>query len=171
MSEVKLPVPYLSQLDNLYYPYGTCNTTSVAMCLSYFGAPKIDKDGCQLEDELTDFCFNTKLDRHSPLDLKKLIERFGCKDDFQAKAKWQDVKNWLRAGNPCIVHGWFTRSGHIIAIVGFNDRGFIVHDPYGEWFSGGYDSLVSGEALTYSYEMMIDLCGPDGDLWIHYVGK
>lgn len=32
-----LKVPYFSQLDNKYVPGGTCNVTSVAMCLAYRG--------------------------------------------------------------------------------------------------------------------------------------
>ena len=81
------------------------------------------------------------------------------------------MKEWLSAGNPCIVHGWFTREGHIVTIIGFNERGFIVHDPYGEYWESGYDTSVSGAGLTYSYELMKRVCGRDGDLWIHYVSK
>ena len=49
--EVNLPVPYLSQLDHKYRPSGTCNVTSVAMCLMYFGIKPETKEP-QLEDEL-----------------------------------------------------------------------------------------------------------------------
>ena len=170
-SEVRLAVPYLSQLDNNYHPYGTCNTTNLAMCMAFFGHQKIDIHGNQLEDELTDYCFENKLSRHSPYDLKIIFERYGYKDTFQEDAKWQEVKEWLSAGNPCIVHGWFTREGHIVTIIGFNERGFIVHDPYGEYWESGYDTSVSGAGLTYSYELMKRVCGRDGDLWIHYVSK
>ncbi|WP_293282361.1 C39 family peptidase [Microcoleus sp. PH2017_36_ELK_O_B] len=34
---VKLDVPYLSQLDNKRNPTGSCNVTSVAMCLLWGG--------------------------------------------------------------------------------------------------------------------------------------
>lgn len=169
MKEIKLKVPYLSQLDNLYNPYGSCNTTSVATCFAYFGQPKISKDGVQLEDELTDYCYANHLDPQSPFGLQELIKKHGYADDFQLDAKWADVKSWLNGGNPCIVHGYFTKSGHIVTIIGYNDRGFIVHDPYGEWWQSGYDTKVSGAGLLYSYAMMREVCGGDGDLWIHYV--
>lgn len=170
-STVELNIPYLSQLDNEWNPHGSCNVTCVAMCLAYLGHPIKNSYGEQLEDELYSYCLNNALSRHSPTDLAKLIHKYGYKDDFQPDAKWSDVKKWLDSGKPIIVHGWFTRSGHIIVIKGYNEKGWIVNDPYGEWFSWGYDTSVSGKGLTYSYGMMKQVCGTDGDLWIHYVSK
>lgn len=160
--------PYLSQLDNKIAPYGTCNVTSVAMCLSYLGI--VGNGNGQLEDQLSQMCFDNGLDRHSPLDLKELIRLKGKQDTFKPDAIWNDAKMWLLSGKPIIAHGYFTRSGHIVAICGFNKDGWIVNDPYGEWFSDGYRTDRSGKELTYSYEMMRRLCGDDGDLWLHFVG-
>lgn len=169
--QVALEIPYLSQLNNECNPHGSCNVTSVAMCLAYLGHPSICPSGEQLEDELYRYCIKYGLSRHSPVDLAKLVRIYGYKDDFQEDAKWADVKQWLASGSPCIVHGWFSRSGHIIVITGYNEKGWIVNDPYGEWFEWGYDTTVSGKGLTYSYNIMRELCGTDGDLWIHYVSK
>jgi len=169
---INLNVPYLSQLNNQRNPYGSCNVTCVAMCLAYFGHPAIDPiTDQQLEDELYRACLYNGLDRHSPTDLAKLIDIYGYHDKFQPDAKWGDVKAWLKSGKPCIVHGWFTRAGHTVVIRGYDDRGWIVNDPYGEWWRTGYDTNASGAGLTYSYEMMHQVCGNDGDLWIHFVGK
>jgi hypothetical protein len=170
-SSVILKVPYLSQLDNVDDPYATCNVTSVAMCLAYYGHPIRNSQGIQLEDELNQYCYSNGLDRHVPTDLKKLLEAYGCKDDFQFDAKWASAKTHLAGGNPLIVHGYFTRSGHIIAIIGYNEKGFVVQDPFGEYFASGYDTSRSGAKLTYSYEMMRQTCGTDGDLWLHFVSK
>jgi len=166
----KLEVPYFSQLDNINNPTGSCNVTSVAMCLSFLGLrPKNPK--VQLEDEFYQYCLDKGLSRHSPLDLAKVVKAYGYKDDFQDKAKWADVKTWLSAGKPIVVHGYFTTFGHIVVIRGFNERGWIVNDPYGEWWDSGYDTNASGAGLTYSYGMMQRICGNDGDLWIHYISK
>ena len=170
-TETRLNVPYLSQIDNINNPHGSCNVTSLAMCMGFYGRPLITAAGKQLEDELYEYCLDNGLSRHSPLDLAKVLQAYGYKDNFQPGAKWGEVKQWLAAGKPCIVHGWFTKSGHIIVIVGYNEQGWIVNDPYGEWFDWGYDTTISGKGLTYSYEMMQRLCGPDGDLWMHYVSK
>lgn len=166
---VKLPIPYFSQLDNINNPYGSCNVTSVAMCLAYLGHAYDKRQ--QLEDELYQWLLNHKLSRHNPYDLQTLIRAYGYKDDFTEKAKWKDVEEWLRAGNPIITHGWFTRFGHIVTIAGFDKKGWLVHDPYGEWWESGYDTSVRGEFLNYSYGMMQQICGKDGDLWIHYIKR
>jgi len=170
---VNLLVPYLAQLDNEQNPYGSCNVTSVAMCMKYlapgrnFGCPP----GMQLEDFLQNVLESHGKSRHSPYDLEWLLKHFGVPDTFSPVAKWGDAKGWLEGGNPLIVHGYFTQSGHIIVIRGYNDNGdCIVNDPYGEWFSSGYRTDLSGENLVYSDELMKRCCGPDGDLWLHFVG-
>jgi len=165
-----LKVPYLSQLNNLVRPTGTCNTTSVAMCFGFFGEPLLRPNGQQLEDYLTKYCLANGLSRHSPGDLVILAQKHGYRPRFDSRAKWDQVKAWLDGGKPCIVHGWFTAFGHILVIIGYNEKGWIVHDPYGEWYASGYDTSASGEGLTYSYGMMERLCGPDSnqELWIHF---
>ncbi len=170
-----LDVPYFSQLDNQNNPYGTCNVTSVAMCMAYFGI-KGDGSG-QLEDQLYCYAQDNDLDRHNPYDLVELFLMKGLRDRFQPKATWAEVREHLDRGNPAIAHGYFTRSGHIVTIVGYNDAAYggqgawIVNDPYGEWFSGGYRTDLSGDAVEYSRHMMERVCGVDGDLWIHFVSR
>lgn len=169
-STVRLNVPYLSQLDNVNNPHGSCNVTSVSMCMGYFGHPlRNPNTGEQLEDELYRFMLDHGLSRHSPHDLQKVLKLYGYEDDFRPDAKWDDVKKWLEGGNPCISHGWFTRSGHIVTLIGYNEKGWLVNDPYGEWSSSGYDTNRSGAGLTYTYAMMKNVCGPDGDNWVHFV--
>jgi hypothetical protein len=173
MKGKRLDVPYLSQLDNRQNPYGSCNVTACAMVLKYFGI-KGTGDG-QLEDQLYGWLQRRGMSRHSPYDLAELIAQVGAtqrvSSDFRPDAKWSDASKWIDAGNPLIAHGYFTKFGHIITVIGYSERGWIVHDPYGEWYPSGYDTSASGEGLTYSYGMMRRLCGDDGDLWLHFVGR
>ena len=154
---VRLKVPFFTQLDNVNNPHGSCNVTSVAMCMAYFGHPGINGSGVQLEDELYQFMLDRGLSRHSPTDLAHLLQLYGYQDDFQADAKWEEVKSWLEQGKPCIVHGWFTASGHIVTIIGYCDQGWIIHDPYGKWSPSGYDTYTSGAGLVYGYQDMKDI--------------
>lgn len=165
-----LNIPYKSQLDNQYNPYGACNVTSVAMCLEFLKAKRKTNQG-QLEDELYQYCLENRLNRHNPHDLCKLIIAYGIKDIFTENTSIVDVQDWLSAGNPCIFHGYFTRFGHIVVATGFDETGFFVHDPYGEYFHDGYRTDLSGANLHYSYELIQRVCIPDGKFWVHFISN
>lgn len=174
---VKLTVPYYDQLDNSEEPYGTCNVTSIAMCLAYLGAAR-KEPGRRFADELHDYCESHGLDRHSPDALAKVVEAYGCKDVFSTTASFQRVKEWLIQGNPVVVHGYFTASGHIVTIIGYNNRGFIVNDPYGELMytsynpsASYYDTYASGAGLCYSYNMMYQTCCGGNQFWAHFISR
>ena len=165
---VKLDVLYKSQLDNRYHPTGTCNVTSIAMCLEYLGVEARQE---QLEDELYKYALSKGYDYQSPYDLAQIVKDYEHQDIFKENATIKEVQNWLVGGNPAVIHGYFTRVGHIVTIVGFDDRGFLVHDPYGEWFSTGYRTDLSGAYLHYSYRLIRRLCIPDGNFWVHFISK
>ena len=166
----RLNVPYKSQLDNWFNPTGSCNVTSLAMCLEYFKARRKTSSG-QLEDELYEYAINKGYSRHNPYDLARIVRDYGCQDYFSENATIDDVKDWIAAGNPAVIHGYFTSFGHIITVVGYDEFGFIVHDPYGEWFSSGYRTDLSGSYLHYSYRLITRVCIPDGSFWVHFISK
>ncbi|HEY9751254.1 MAG TPA: C39 family peptidase, partial [Allocoleopsis sp.] len=129
-SEVNLPVRYKSQRDNENNPSGSCNVTSCAMVLDFFGK-RGNGDG-QFEDQLYIECQERGLSRHDPYDLQTLMRSHGINDEFREDAKWSDAKAHLAAGSPLICHGYFTKFGHIIVIRGYVPNGWIVNDPWGE---------------------------------------
>jgi uncharacterized protein YvpB len=171
---VRLEVPYKSQLDNEENPTGSCNVTSIAMCLAYLGAKRRQSSG-QFEDELYNYTNERNLSRHDPNDLASVVKAYGCCDDFRTNATIEQVQDWLMEGKPAVIHGYFTSFGHIIALVGFDETGFLVHDPYGEWTTSGYDCNVpgtcneKGKYMHYSYGMIQSLCIPDGSFWVHFL--
>jgi lysozyme family protein/uncharacterized protein YvpB len=167
---VKLNVPYKSQLDNYYNPTGSCNVTSLAMCMQYLGIPRRDNIG-QYEDELYEYALYNGLSRHDPWDLAKIVRDYGGKDTFKPNATIEELQEWLAGGNPAVIHGYFTSFGHIVAVVGYTSSGFYVHDPYGEWFSTGYRTDLPGNFLHYSYNMIRATCIPDGSFWVHFISK
>jgi len=165
-----LNVPHLSQHDNEYHPSGTCNLTCAAMVLRFHGI-KPRKPGMQFEDELFEFVWDNKLSRHSPEDIAKVIRAFGCQDRFTWNGTIVEIKQSIDAGNPCIIHGMFTREGHIVVARGYDEKGLIVNDPNGEFFEHGYDTRASGAGLHYSYGLIKRTCAYDSEFWVHHVSK
>lgn len=168
-----LDVPYLDQLENADSPFGTCNVTSVAMCLLFLGVPQ--KTTMRFPDELDAYCTNYGLDRHNPDDLVRLTGYYGSVDRFTRSATEQQVKEHLLTRHPCITHTWLTKSGHIIVIRGFDQTGFFVNDPYGEYFEDGYDTNdasneCKGKKLHYSYDLFRRLIDTGGEFWVHFIG-
>ncbi|MCT7975896.1 C39 family peptidase [Laspinema olomoucense] len=175
--EIKLPVPYKCQRDNAYNPDGSCNVTSIAMCLEYLKIPRKHSQG-QFEDELYQYALDQGLSRHDGEHLAQIVRDYGAKDNFITTATIEQVKDWLCDGNPVVIHGYFTYpSGHIIVGVGYDSKGFIVHDPYGEWFAQGYDRNdpyghnEKGKFLHYSYGLIKDTCIPDGHFYVHFIKR
>jgi hypothetical protein len=169
-ARVTLPIPYKSQLDNEENPNGSCNVTSLAMCLEFLGISGRQPTQ-QFEDELYNYAIARGLSRHDPHDLALIVEAYGARDDFRANAKIEEVQDWLATGNPAVIHGYFTSFGHIIVVTGYNETGFWVHDPFGEWTSSGYRMDLSGESLHYSYNLIRRVCIPDGNFWVHFISK
>jgi uncharacterized protein YvpB len=105
------------------------------------------------------------------------VRDYDCRDDFRTNATIGQVQDWLTEGNPAVTHGYFTSFGHIVVLVGFDETGFLVHDPYGEWTARGYDRNVpggqnlKGKYIHYSYQMIRALCIPDGAFWVHFISK
>ena len=171
--KVQLNVSYKSQTDNFYNSTGACNVTSVAMCLEYFKAKRNPQYSrfTQFEDELYQYCLDRGYSRQNPYHLAQVIRDYGCQDKFTEYALIEQVKDWIAEDNPCIIHGYFTSFGHIIVAVGYDEDGLIVHDPYGEWFSTGYRTDLTGAYLHYSYGLIKKTCIPDGKFWVHFVSK
>lgn len=162
--------PYKYQLDNWLNPTGACNVTSIAMCLEYFGVPRRTAYS-QFEDELYEYALSMGYSRHNPYDLARIVKDYGAQDYFTEYAIIEDVLDWVASGKPAVIHGYFTSFGHIVVVVGYDEYGLIVHDPYGEWFSTGYRTDLSGAYLYYSYNLIRRVCIPDGNFWVHFISK
>ena len=157
---VNLNVPYFSQRDNKIEPHRTCGATSAAMCLAYFKVPDFGSMQ-QFEDDVKNRFDSLGLDHGSPNDIRRLIERFGLRDNLTLTGRISDITRALDAGEVCILHGYWTNAGHIIVIRGYTDNGaFYVNDPEGEWFYGGYSRNktsgpdTKGENKVYSRRLV-----------------
>lgn len=164
-------VPYLSQKDNRRNPSGSCNVTSVAMVLMRWGF--VGNGNGQFEDQLYQKCFDIGVSRHDAQGLDELIESFpGMRNTLKTNATLEDIKRSIASEKPVILHGYFTRFGHIIVGKGYDRRGLIVNDPWGEYFPSGYDTTRTGESLHYSWSLISRTCSPESErdprhIWMH----
>ncbi|MGB3536242.1 MAG: C39 family peptidase [Microcoleaceae cyanobacterium] len=166
---LELNIPYFSQRDNPRYSWSTCNVTSIAMALFYHGLRS--RSGGQLEDELLQWCFDyagadSQTD-HSVL--SALIQAYNFKTSFSTTRNWIEVKEELINRRPVVLAGDFTPSGHIITLIGYNEQGYIVHDPWGDAYTNY--SNTEGKRLLYSYSYLDQVAGPEGNIWAHFISK
>lgn len=172
-TSVNLPIPhydYYDQNNNREAPGGSCNVTAIAMVLAYLGIPQKQPD-MRYPDELDAYCDQHGFDRHSPIDLAKVVDAYGCQDDFSYHSNWNLIKTWIASGLPVVVHTQLTRSGHVILLRGYDETGVWVNDPNGIWTPDGYNESKSGENLHYSWELMYQTVSSDNQLWAHHITK
>ncbi len=144
---VELDVPYYYQLNNDYEPYSTCNITALAMALSY-NTQTIEPDTIYLYEGDPVY---------TGTDLERLAHHYGATNStYHAGVGKATVKNYLDQGVPVIFQGQFTSGdGHMILLVGYDDTGWIVNDPFGEWTSSGYiNNSTAGDGIHYSYDLV-----------------
>jgi Peptidase_C39 like family len=157
---INLPVPYFSQIDNEIDPFGTCGATCSAMCLKYFEIPDVGPMP-QFEDDIKRRFDGLGIDHGAPDGIKRVVEGLGLRDDLTLSGKLSQITRALDNGQVCILHGFWTLPGHIIVIRGYTANGdFIVNDPNGEFFRGGYrkNSMFEpdnkGENKVYSRRLI-----------------
>ena len=133
-------VPYYNQYNNKNFGWATCQNTSIAMVLTYFG------DTIH-PDEIFDRW--GKDYAQSPAGLNEVYASYSTSSSILTKtnATESDLKNALDEGAIVIVHGYFTRSGHVLVVRGYDNSGYYVNDPAGVWsecFKCGYSGSMNG---------------------------
>jgi lysozyme len=149
--------PYFYQQDNGPEGWRQCQTSCIAMCLRYLDVPGIhdDKDYLKIVNKYGD---TTRREPHYDA-----LEELGVYAKFTVSADEQDVKDEIDKGIPVVAgilhHGAVshpTGDGHFIVITGYDDKSWLVQDPYGEldlingsWAATG---AVSGKNIRYSFK-------------------
>jgi uncharacterized protein YvpB len=158
-----LSVPYFYQYNNANEPGGTCGVTSAAMLLNFWGK-SVTPDGL--------YRTYGKAQGQSPGGLADIYRWQGYSSQSTYGGSFAMIKRNIDAGRPVVVHGYFTASGHIMVVIGYDSTGFIVNDPAGKWkgcFKCGYEgsrTSTNGRGVKYSYESMRSALGNDGTIWL-----
>lgn len=149
-----LIVEYMSQRDNYRDSYRTCFSSSCAMLLKYLKPKAIKND-----DEYLKVVFQYGDSPDSNVQLKAL-EKFGLKAAFSTTGSRDLVKKQIDSGKPVpagfLHHGSVSSpsgGGHWLCIIGYDDTGYWVNDPWGECdlLNGTYPNS-NGKKLHYSYK-------------------
>ena len=151
-----LDVPYFYQYDNRNEPGATCGITSTAMVLSHW------RSGSVTPDDL--YWRYGKAQGQSPGGVAEIFRSEGLVATSTVSGSRRDIRRHVDAGRPVVVNGFWTASGHIAVIIGHDERGWIVHDPAGDWercYGCG-----TGAAVRHAYGGgWDDRLSVDGDIW------
>lgn len=170
-------VPYYRQYDNAERGGSACNITSVAMMVDYFGIALASDDKDRTPDKIYDR-FGIKYNPEELAAIFNIIAReanASVRDTFYERGTIAQLREQVTNGNPVIVHGWFTKPGHIMVVTGFDGENYVVNDPAGrwnlkKWGANSYDISVSGRSIKYpaaEFEYAINDNGTGDDLWLH----
>ncbi len=155
-SGVNLSVPYFYQYNNAYEPSATCGVTSTAMAINFWLPNNTTPDALYL-----DF---GKAKAQSPSGIASIYTAKGIASDWTTTGTRDEIRAHLDQGRPVVAHGFWTGSGHIAVIVGYDDQGWLANDPAGNWeicYGCG-----SGEKVHYAFGAGWDTkLSHDGDIW------
>ncbi len=191
------------------YPMSSCNTTSGILWLLSNHVPFKYPSGMQAEDYLTsiterpecyafmkqaapwawDFQYNKpKLPaRQVHVCLAWAINRLAGKRviEFRADVTYEELIARLATGSGAILSGEFTRTGHVVCLVGFETeqalselsikervrlsdvRAWIVDDPYGDWHTGYKDHRGNDVRFTHAELDALTRAVGENKKWAH----
>lgn len=178
LASVKQSVPYFFQYNNLEQGWRACNITSVAMVLDHFDVQLPENKYSRTPDYL--FArFGIKQQPEELAAIFNVLAREGksaVRDHFYEQGTIQQLREHVKSGKPAIVHGWFTKSGHIVVVTDFDGSNYTVNDPAGKWnlkkFGEGkyQESATAGKGVKYpakEFDHAINDNGTGDDLWLH----
>lgn len=115
--ETDVDLVNISQPDEV-----TCQATCIAMVCPQFTVAQIRQ---RLE---------SIGDPGSPLVMGSFLkEQLGNRYAYENNASLSEIRKWLQNGEYLIIHGWFTKSGHVIGLDGVTQGKVSVKDPWSEF--------------------------------------
>ena len=156
---VVLDTPYFSQRDNYRDAGRTCFSSSCAMLVETLKPGTLPGD--KGDDKYVQTVFSIGDTTEAWVQVKAL-ERYNISASFVQNGNVGLVKSQIDKGIPVPIgilhHGPASApsgGGHWICVIGYNDKGFVVNDPWGEidHKTGQYIS-TDGKRLQYSYNLI-----------------
>jgi hypothetical protein len=159
-----LKVPYNDQLRMADgQGWRECFSASSAMLAMYWGKEPNENVYDRLRARYGD---STEADAQL-----SALRSLGLEANYQTDGTVAMLKQEIDAGRPVAV-GWLcdgpvsapSGGGHWIVVIGYDNTGFFVNDPYGncDLVNGGYLSHHDGAGLHYSFENWVPRWRVDG---------
>lgn len=154
--EFPLDVPYFYQRDSKTgHGERMCFSSSMAMAIEYLDPDVLDGDDDTYLRHVLKYGDTVSSDAQI-----KAARAWGFDCDFRTDLSEQDLIDQLDAGIPIpigVLHKGNvdhpTGGGHYICLIGYDDKYFYVHDPFGEMdlINGGYPKSDPGSGANQLY--------------------
>ncbi|WP_025178267.1 TIGR04388 family protein [Leptospira kirschneri] len=124
--------------------------------LSHFGF-EIPAKGGSVYNEVLKPKVPKREDFDSDLKFEQAVDFRNDQLEARAKSSLDKVKPWIidqiKHGNAVVVGGDFTGYGHVVTIVGYDSKGYIVHDSWGDAMKNyNKASVTSGQYVHYPFD-------------------
>ena len=132
-------VPYFHQYSNRINPSGSCQNTCVAIVLKYYGADDITPDA--ISAKWGTYVAQTTGGLESIFNEEAALRGLTVRDQSTETGLLRELHALLDAGRPVIVHGGFSSVGHLMVLVGYDERFYYAMDPASQWterLNGGF---------------------------------
>jgi uncharacterized protein YvpB len=160
-------VPYFCQYDNAYKPGGSCQNTSAAMILRKYGWGGTPDT---ISNRFGTYMGQTPQGLANVFNTLASEKGLGVRAKAYSAASMSQMNGLLSSGKPVIVFGWFTRSGHVIVLKGYDGSNYISNDPAGKWgqsYKGGYPYGASGgKGAKYGKYAISEALVEGGTIWM-----
>ena len=132
-------VPYFHQHSNRINPSGSCQNTSVAIVLKYYGADDITPD--MISAKWGTYVAQSTGGLEKVFNEEAALRGLSVRDQATETGLLRELHALLDAGRPVIVHGGFSTVGHLMVLVGYDERFYYAMDPASQWterLNGGF---------------------------------
>ncbi len=132
-------VPYFHQQSNRINPSGSCQNTCIAMVLKYYGADDVTPD--LISAKWGTYVAQTTGGLEKIFNEEAALRGLSVRDRATETGLLRELHALLDAGKPVIVHGGFSTVGHLMVLVGYDERFYFAMDPASQWterLNGGF---------------------------------
>ena len=166
-------VPYFHQHSNRINPSGSCQNTSVAIVLKYYGADDITPD--MISAKWGTHVAQTTGGLEKVFNEEAALRGLSVRDQATETGLLRELRALLDAGRPVIVHGGFSTVGHLMVLVGYDERFYYAMDPASQWterLNGGFtntDDPHIGRYTRYGRDAVENVIISRGFIRMHQI--